>query len=72
MGDDYPQLERLVITWRSAYEVLVLQDIALISSWNVLTIFARLAKHTQTKLLAIQSPTVFNFHEICTTYNEID
>jgi hypothetical protein len=30
MRDDYPQPERLVITWRSADKVLVLQDISYI------------------------------------------
>jgi hypothetical protein len=42
--------ERLVITCRSADEVLVLQDIARISSYNLLKIVARLAKHSQSKV----------------------
>jgi hypothetical protein len=32
MRDDYPQPERLVITWHSVDKVLVLQDIACVSS----------------------------------------
>jgi hypothetical protein len=38
--------------------VLVLQDIARLSSRNLLKIFAHLAKHSQTKLLAIQGTIV--------------